>query len=89
MATYSSKYIPNFATITAQLRNLTKKNAKFEWTACQQNAYDQLTSALSSAQCMVYFSRHKETCITVDAGPVRLYQLYYRKDRKDVMTMRK
>jgi flagellar capping protein FliD len=72
MATYSSKYIPNFATITAPLRNLTKKNAKFEWTKTHQNAYDQLTSALSSAKCMAYFSKHKDTFITVDASPVGL-----------------
>ena len=31
MANYSSKYIPNFATITAPLRELTKKNAHFSW----------------------------------------------------------
>ena len=60
MATYSSKYIPNFATITAPLRILTKKNAKFEWTSTHQDAYDQLTSALSSAPCMAYFSKHKD-----------------------------
>ena len=72
MATYSSKYIPNFATITAPLRNLTKKNAKFEWTKTHQNAYDQLTSALSSAKCMAHFSKHKDTFITVDASPVGL-----------------
>ena len=32
MANYSSKYIQNFATITAPLRELTKQNARFQWS---------------------------------------------------------
>ena len=81
MATYSSKYIPNFATITAPLRILAKKNAKFEWTSTHQDAYDQLTSALSSAPCMAYFSKHKDTFITVDASPVGLSAILSQKTK--------
>ena len=81
MATYSSKYIPNFATITAPLRILTKKNVKFEWTSTHQDAYDQLTSALSSAPCMAYFSKHKDTFITVDASPVGLSAILSQKTK--------
>jgi hypothetical protein len=81
MATYSSKYIPNFATITAPLRNLTKKNAKFEWTETHQNAYNKLTSALSSAKCTAYFSKHKDTFITVDASPVGLSAILSQKTK--------
>ena len=32
MATYSSQFIPNFATITEPLRNLTRKGTHFSWT---------------------------------------------------------
>ena len=46
MANYSSKYIPNFATLTAPLRELTKQNAMFVWTKTQQQAFDKLTKAL-------------------------------------------
>ena len=82
MTTYSSKYIPNFATITAPLRNLTKKNAKFEWTKTHQSAYNQLTSALSSAKCMAkHFSKHKDTFITVDASPVILSTILSQKTK--------
>ena len=48
MANYSSKYIANFATITTPLRELTKKNTKFEWNEIHQKAFEQLTSALTS-----------------------------------------
>ena len=70
MANYSSKYIANFATITSPLRKLTKKNAHFEWTEKHQNAFNDLTQALSSAQCMAYFDKDKVTYVTVDASPV-------------------
>ena len=70
MANYSSKYIANFATITSPLRELTKKNTHFEWTEKQQKAFDDLTQALSSAQCMAYFDKDKTTYVTVEASPV-------------------
>ena len=70
MANYSSKYIANFATITSPLRDLTKKNAQFEWTEKHQKAFNALTKALSSAPCMAYFDKEKETYVTVDASPV-------------------
>ena len=70
MANYSSKYIANFATVTSPLRDLTKKNTKFEWTQDHQKAFDDLTAALSSAKCMAYFDTQKETYVTLDASPV-------------------
>ena len=38
MANYSSKYIANFAKISAPLRDLAKKNTPFEWTNKHQTA---------------------------------------------------
>ncbi|XP_065067305.1 uncharacterized protein K02A2.6-like [Rhopilema esculentum] len=72
MANYSSKYIPNFATITAPLRELTKKNAHFSWNTEHQAAFTKLTTALSSAPCMSYFDKNKESYVLVDASPVGL-----------------
>ena len=75
MANYSRKCIENFATITTSLRELTKKNAKFEWNEIHQKAFEQLTSALTSAQCMAYFDKQKDTFVTVDASPVGLSEI--------------
>ncbi len=72
MANYSSRYIANFATITAPLRELTKKNTQFEWRDIHQKAFEKLTSALSASECMAYFDMQKDTYITVDASPVGL-----------------
>ena len=70
MANYSSKYIRNFATITAPLRELTKKNVRFEWSATHDEAFETLKQALTSAPCMSYFDKHKDTYVTVDTSPV-------------------
>jgi hypothetical protein len=70
MANYSSQYIPNFATITAPLRLLTKNDTPFVWTTVHKNAFDNLKAALTSAPCMAYFDIHKETFVVVDASPV-------------------
>ena len=70
MANYSSKYIQDYATIMAPLRELTKKNIKFKWTYQHQQAFETLTQALTSAQVMAYFDITKETLVTIDASPV-------------------
>ena len=70
MANYSSKYIHGYATITAPLQELTKKNVKFKWTYQHQQAFETLTQALTSAPVMAYFDVTKETLVTVDASPV-------------------
>ena len=70
MANYSSKYIRDFATLTAPLRELTKKDVRFEWTQKHQAAFEKLKNTLATAPCMSYFDKDKETFVVVDASPV-------------------
>ena len=70
MSNYSSKYIHDYATLTAPLRELTKKNARFSWEQEHQRAFDKLKQALVSAPVMGYFDTQKDTMLTVDASPV-------------------
>ena len=72
MAQYSARFIPNFATITAPLRNLTKKDTKWQWTECEQNAFAEIKSTLSENAITAYFNPQQETTIYVDASPVGL-----------------
>ncbi len=81
MANYSSKYIPNFATITAPLRELTKKNVIFSWNEEHQFAFNKLTTVLSSAPCMSYFDKNKESFVLVDASPVGLSAILSQKTK--------
>ena len=76
-ANYCSKCIQNFATITAPLRELTKHNVRFEWSKAHDEAFDTLKQTLTSAPCLSYFDKHKDTYVTVDASPVGIYYYYY------------
>jgi hypothetical protein len=55
MTNYVGRFIPNYSTITAPLRELTKQNVKFEWQPSQQNAFDTLKHELTSDKVMAYF----------------------------------
>ena len=70
MANNCSKYIRDFATLTAPLRDLTKKDVRFEWTQTHQTAFEKLKNTLAIAPCMSYFDKNKQTFVTVDASPV-------------------
>ena len=81
MAKYSSKYTDNFATITAPLRELTKKNSRFEWNRVHQDAFNKLTTTLSTAPRMSYFDKNKDTYVLVDASPVGLCAILSQKSK--------
>ena len=79
MANYSSKYIRDFATLTAPLRDLTKKDVRFEWTQTHQTAFEKLKTTLAIAPCMSYFDKNKQTFVTVDASPVGISEILSQK----------
>ena len=81
MAIYSSKYTDNFVTITAPLRELTKKNSRFEWNRVHQDAFNKLTTTMSTTPCMSYFDKNKDTYVLVDASPVGLCAILSQKSK--------
>jgi hypothetical protein len=68
MANFSAPFIPSFSTITAPLRELTKKNATFEWNDPQVQAFNGLKHALSADTVMAYFAPARETKVIVDGS---------------------
>ena len=72
MSNYCSQFIPDYATITTPLRELTKKNATFKWLEECQAAYDKLKFILTNSPVVSYFDVHKESIVLVDASPVGL-----------------
>ena len=48
MSNYCSQFIPDYATITAPLRELTKKNTTFKWSEAGQATYDKLKIVLTN-----------------------------------------
>ena len=72
MTRYVSRFIPNYATITAPLRLLTRQDMPWKWEQEQQKALEELKDALVGDQVTCYFDPRKKTEIIVDASPVGL-----------------
>ena len=72
MVNYCGRFIKDLATVTAPLRQLTKKNVTFEWKPCHQEAFETLQSLLTEKKVMSYFDLSKHTELFVDASPTGL-----------------
>ena len=69
MATYCAKFIPNFSDTSELLRELTKKDAKFQWSERHEQSFNKIKELLASAKVMAYFDPNKETELVTDASP--------------------
>ena len=72
MAQYSARFIPDFATMTSDLRSLTKKDAPWEWSERHMKSFQAVKDALSETATNSYFDPKKPIVIHVDASPVGL-----------------
>ena len=72
MATYCSRFIPNFATINEPLRELTKQNVPFKWTVKHDKSVKLIVESLVKATSMSYFDPQKQTEVVCDASPFGL-----------------
>ena len=72
MATYCDKFIPKFSDVSEPLRELTKKNQTFQWSARHEKSFQEIKKLLTSAQVMAYFDPDKETQLVTDASPTGL-----------------
>ena len=82
LATYMSRFIKDFSTITAPLCELTRKHASFKWQPCHQTALDRLKEALTSEDVIAYFDPNKETHLIVDTLPGGLGDCFAQKVRE-------
>ncbi|KAL7851862.1 hypothetical protein SRHO_G00176470 [Serrasalmus rhombeus] len=77
MATYCSRFIKDFASISAPLRELTKKGTPWHWGPEQAKALQTLKDSLTNETIMSYFDPDKQTELLVDASPVGLGAILY------------
>ena len=69
MATYRAKFIPNFSDVLQPLRDLTKKECRFQWSEKHDQAFNQIKNLLINAKVMAYFNPSKDTVLITDASP--------------------
>lgn len=72
LVNYLSKFIPNLATLTYPLRQLTVQNQKFVWGFEQQAAFAKLKEHMSCPTTLGYFDDSARTQLVADASPVGL-----------------
>ena len=72
MANYVRRFIPGFADITAPLRELTKKDATFQWTVDCEASVNSIKELLANEPVLAYFNTNIPSQIIVVASPIGL-----------------
>ena len=67
LATYCSKFIPNFATKSKALWSLTRQNVHWQWGQIKQQAFDAIKRTVRT-DAMRHFDMNAETEQVVDAA---------------------
>ena len=67
---FCSKFIPNFATISSPLWDLTSKDVKWQWGPREEKAFRDIKTWLAHAPVMAYHRQGAPTRLTTDASPV-------------------
>ncbi len=67
---YSSRFIPQFASITEPLRRLIKKDTPFKFGPEHRQAFQALKQKLAEAGTLAYFDKKAPTKVIADASPV-------------------
>ena len=83
LVNYLGRYIPHLATLTQPLRELTKKDQKFEWNQQTQKCFDALKDAVTSSTTMEHFKSNRETKLITDASPVGLGAILLQQNEHD------
>ncbi|KAG5863498.1 hypothetical protein JTB14_025531 [Gonioctena quinquepunctata] len=72
LVTYLGKFIPDLATTTEPLRQLTRRDTKFNWSEEHNNHFEKLKQVLTKPPTLSYFDPKKGTRLIADASPVAL-----------------
>jgi len=70
LVNYSTRFIPDLATVSAPLRELTRKNSAFRWGKSEQESFDELKKRLASAETLGYYDKNAPTKVIADASLV-------------------
>ena len=70
LAQYLAHFIRDFSTLVAPIRELTRKEVKFQWKESQQQALTAFQQEVKRIETTSYFDVSRPTEIIVDASPV-------------------
>ena len=81
ITSYSSRFIPNYATVCEPLRKLTHKDVPWEWNDNHEKTFERLKEILSDKTTIAYFNQSEATEVIVDASPVGLGAVLTQKNK--------
>ena len=68
MTGYLSNFIPQYSTLTAPLRLLTRQENRFKWGRNEKKAFQKLKDAITSSETMMYFDPEKPIILRTEAS---------------------
>ena len=68
MTQFLSRFVPNLASVSAILWDLTKKSSEFQWGPEHQSAVKKIKELVASPSSLQYFDSSKSVTIQVDAS---------------------
>ena len=86
LANYCSRFIKNFSTLTAPLRQLIVTNTKYEWRNEHQTAFEAIKQEIQKDCIMHFYDPSKHTLLTVDASPTGLGAMLSNEDDQGNVT---
>lgn len=87
LVSYSSRFIPQFATLAEPLRRLTRKDSEFVFGPEQKNAFNDLKKELARAGTLAYFDKDAPTQVIADASPVGLGAVLTQRQKGQMVTV--
>ena len=68
LATYMGPFIPNLSSLTAPLREMSKKGTIFDWTPAHDEAFEKIKKSITEEVTLAYFDAAKPVTLQVDAS---------------------
>ena len=72
LVSFSSRFLPDFATTVEPLRRLTRHRDKWHWGKEDNEAFEALKNQLAEASMMAFYNKAVPTEVVTDASPVGL-----------------
>lgn len=72
LLSFSSRFLPDFATTVEPLRKLTRQGTKWHWGKEENEAFEALKNQLAEASMMAFYDKNAPTEVVTDASPVGL-----------------
>jgi len=87
LVNFSARFIPDLATISEPLRNLTKKDVPFKFGKPEKEAFEKLKLALAESNTLAYYDPEAPTQVITDAGPVGLGAVLVQKQGEEYVAV--